>query len=111
MCLSLEFFKRKLLGRDYSRYFECSCDMCDRSFTNMKDLIAHTGFHETEDINLRLSNFMGIVRCNRCFRSFQTVYDMADHPCATKKEIIKGLTPVNSVDSMESVLIHDTCNV
>jgi hypothetical protein len=70
----------------------------------MEQLITHMGRHKTDEINYLLRNNYGTVRCNKCFMEFRTVADMEEHPCAT---IIRGLSPVPSVDSLESVLIRE----
>ena len=70
----------------------------------MEKLITHMGSHKTEEINYLLRRNYGTVRCNKCFMEFRTVADMEEHACAT---IIRGLSPVRSFDSLESVLIHE----
>jgi len=62
------------------------------------------GSHKTEEINYLIRRNYGTVRCNRCFMEFRTVADMEEHLCAT---IIHNLSPIQSVDSLESVLIHE----
>ena len=69
----------------------------------MEELITHMGCHETSDINHRLLNGYGTVRCSKCFQSFETVADMHDHVCTTR---IRGLSPIQSYDSLDSVVIH-----
>ena len=70
----------------------------------MEELVIHMGCHQMDDINDRLMRGYGTVRCNKCWKSFETVVDMYDHPCSTK---IAGLSPVESCDSLSSVVIHD----
>jgi hypothetical protein len=62
------------------------------------------GSHKIEELNYLLRRNYGTVRCNKCFMEFRTVADMEEHACAT---IIRGLSPVRSFDSLESVLIHE----
>ena len=62
------------------------------------------GSHKIEEINHLLRRNYGTVRCNKCFMEFRTVADMEEHACAT---IIRGLSPIRSFDSLESVLIHE----
>jgi len=70
----------------------------------MDELITHLGSHNTDDINHRLLNGYGTVRCSKCFQSFETVMNMYDHSCTT---VIEGLSPVSSSGSLSSVVIHD----
>ena len=46
------------------------------------------------------------VRCNKCWKSFDTVADMHDHTCVQSNSVIEGLSPVMSSDSLDSVVIH-----
>ena len=69
----------------------------------MEELITHIGGHEISDINRRLLNGYGTVRCNKCRKSFETVAYMHDHVCTTR---IRGLSPIQSYDSLDSVVIH-----
>ena len=72
----------------------------------MDDLIIHMGCHDTDDINRKLNRGYGTVRCNTCWRSFETVADMYDHSCVHSNSVIEGLSPVMSSDSLDSVVIH-----
>jgi hypothetical protein len=103
MCFEFIFFK-KPQHKDFTRLQPCSCDICGANFDTMSDLIGHMGFHSTEDINKTLRSGHGTVRCNTCWRSFKTVADIEEHTCST---VISGLSPVQSRDSLDSVLIHD----
>lgn len=62
------------------------------------------GSHKIEEINHLLRRNYGTVRCNKCFMEFRTVADMEEHGCDT---IIRGLSPIRSFDSLDSVLIHE----
>lgn len=70
----------------------------------MEQLITHMGGHKTDEINYLLHRNYGTVRCNKCFMEFRTVADMEEHQCVS---IIRGLSPIRSIDSLESVLIHE----
>ena len=105
MCFPFEWFKREVKRRrNFKRLHECSCNICGAIFDTMDKLITHMGSHKIEDINYLLRRNYGTVRCNKCFMEFRTVADMEEHACAT---IIRGLSPVRSFDSLESVLIHE----
>jgi hypothetical protein len=73
----------------------------------MEELIVHMGAHDTGDINRRLISGYGTVRCNRCWKSFDTVADMSEHSCVQTTSVIRGLSPIGSSDSLESVVIHE----
>jgi len=73
----------------------------------MEELIVHMGAHDTSDINRRLISGYGTVRCNRCWKSFDTVADMSEHSCVHSTSAIQGLSPIGSSDSLESVVIHE----
>ena len=60
-----------------------------------------------EDINRNIMDGRGTARCITCYKSFTTTTAMNDHPCAP---VIEGLSPIESCDSLETVLIHDTYN-
>jgi len=98
MCFPFELFKRT---RNFKRLHECSCNICGAVFETMEQLITHMGRHKTEEINDLLRRNYGTVRCNKCFMEFRTVADMEEHPCTS---IIRGLSPIQS---LESVLIHE----
>lgn len=70
----------------------------------MEQLITHMGRHKTDEINYLLRRNYGTVRCNKCFMEFRTVSDMEEHQCVS---IIRGLSPIRNIDSLESVLIHE----
>ena len=104
MCFPFTWFKKKYERiRDFSRPFDCSCEICGANFTTMGDLIVHMGYHTTESLNRNLKHGYGTVRCNRCYQSFSSVAAMEDHPCSTT---ISGLSPIQSYDSLDSVAIH-----
>lgn len=104
MCFRWPFFVKKSLSRNFHKIFPCSCDICGSNFNNMQELLVHMGRHETDDINRKLMRGYGTVRCNKCWKSFETVLDMYDHTCA---DTIPGLSPVGSSDSLSSIVIHD----
>jgi ribosomal protein L34E len=104
MCFPFEWFKREIKRtRNFKRLHECSCNICGAVFKNMEQLITHMGRHKTDEINYLLRRNYGTVRCNKCFTEFRTVADMEEHQCVS---IIRGLSPIPSTDSLESVLIH-----
>ena len=104
MCFPFTWFKKKYERiRDFSKPFDCSCEICGVNFTTMGDLIVHMGYHTTESLNINLKHGYGTVRCNRCYQSFSSVAAMEDHPCSTT---ISGLSPIQSYDSLDSVVIH-----
>lgn len=107
MCLEWLFSRKKPLYREFDKLFACSCDVCGRNFSNMEELIVHMGAHDTGDINRRLINGYGTVRCNRCWKSFDTVADMSEHSCVHSTSAIQGLSPIGSSGSLESVVIHE----
>jgi len=72
----------------------------------MEELITHMGCHEISDINHRLLNGYGTVRCNKCRKSFETVAYMHDHTCTQITSSNRGLSPIQSYDSLDSVVIH-----
>jgi len=114
MCFDFLFRKKYIpLHNSYTRTFACSCDLCGKQCNNMKNLITHLGSHTTTEINKLLRTNYGIVRCHTCWHSFQTVKDMSEHACAhfENRGIIKNLTPVGSMDSLDSVLIHEDSQV
>jgi ribosomal protein L34E len=105
MCFPFEWFKREIKRtRNFKRLHECSCNICGAVFKNMEQLITHMGNHKTDEINYLLRRNYGTVRCNKCFTEFRTVADMEEHQCVS---IIRGLSPIRSIDSLESVLIHE----
>lgn len=106
MCLEWLFSRKKSTYRRFDKFFPCSCDLCGKNFVNMDDLIIHMGCHDTGDINRRLLRGYGTVRCNKCWKSFDTVADMHDHTCVQSNSVIEGLSPVMSSDSLDSVVIH-----
>ena len=106
MCFPCNLFTKKVIRRNFHGLYDCSCDLCGRSLDTMDELIIHMGSHETDDINHRLLNGYGTVRCSRCFQSFETVADMHDHPCTQINSSIRGLSPIQSYDSLDSVVIH-----
>jgi hypothetical protein len=106
MCFPWSFFVKKIIHRKFDKIFPCSCDLCGKNFDTMDELIIHMGGHETGDINRRLLNGYGTVRCSKCFQSFETVADMHDHSCTQINSSIRGLSPIQSYDSLDSVVIH-----
>jgi ribosomal protein L34E len=105
MCFPFDWIRREIQRtRNFKRLHECSCNICGAVFETMEQLITHMGRHKTDEINYLLRRNYGTVRCNKCFMEFRTVADMEEHMCAT---IIRGLSPIPSVDSLESVLIHE----
>ena len=101
------FFRfRKDRQRNFQRFYECSCDICGKNFENMEKLITHMGSHSTEQMNKMLAHGFGTVRCNKCFVAFTSVAAMEEHPCVHSSSVIGGLSPIQSCDSLESVLIH-----
>jgi len=106
MCFPWNLFKKKVIHRNFKNLYACSCDLCGKNFDTMDELIKHMGSHETSDINHRLLNGYGTVRCSKCFQSFETVADMHDHRCTQISSSIRGLSPIQSYDSLDSVVIH-----
>lgn len=105
MCFPFEWIRREIRrNRNFKRLHECSCNICGAVFETMEKLITHMGSHKIEEINHLLRRNYGTVRCNKCFMEFRTVADMEEHGCDT---IIRGLSPIRSFDSLDSVLIHD----
>jgi len=105
MCFSFSWLKREYKRlRDFAKPFDCSCEICGRTYDNMEKLVTHMGYHETKDLNRNLRHGYGTVRCNTCFRTFPSVAAMEEHHCSS---VIQGLSPIHSSDSLESVLIHD----
>ena len=107
MCFRWFLSKKKAILRRFDQIFPCSCDICGKNFTNMEELITHMGYHDVDNINTRLLRGYGTVRCNQCWRSFDTVADMYDHTCTQINSAIQGLSPIPSYDSLDSVVIHD----
>lgn len=105
MCLTWFSFKRKPNPINFLKNYECSCDLCYKNFKNMEELIVHMGCHRINDINSRLLKGYGTVRCNKCFKSFHSVRDMCDHPCAINT--IPHLSTVKRSGSLSSVVIHE----
>ena len=104
MCLPFLWLKREHKRiRDFSKPFDCSCEICGSNFTTMNQLVTHMGYHETRDLNRNLRHGYGTVRCNKCFKSFPSVAAMEEHTCSL---VIRGLSPIQSYDSLDSVLIH-----
>ena len=104
MCFPWFLLKKKQIVRRFDQIFACSCNICGKNFSTMDELITHMGCHDTGDINRRLLGGYGTVRCNRCWKAFDTAADMYDHPCSTT---ISGLSPIQSYDSLDSVVIHE----
>lgn len=98
-CLSW-FKTKKPLRRDFNGLYSCSCDLCGRNFDTVSELVTHTGFHRTDDINRKLLMGHGTVRCNTCWRRFRNCALMVDHKC-----VIRGLTPINSNEDIEANLL------
>ena len=110
MCLPeiVEWFRKKRRPyRNFRQFYTCSCDVCGSNFSRLDDLVEHMTKHETSDLNKKLLNGYGTVRCNKCWISFNTVADLHDHHCVQNSTIIEGLSPVGSVDSFDSVVIHE----
>ena len=103
MCFPWFLLKKKQIVRRFDQIFACSCNLCGKNFSTMDELIIHMGCHNTDDMNRKLLNGYGTVRCNRCWKTFDTVADMYDHPCSTTNS---GLSPIQSHDSLDSVVIH-----
>ena len=106
MCFPWFLLKKKQIVRRFDQIFACSCNICGKNFSTMDELITHMGCHDTGDINHRLLNGYGTVRCSKCFQSFETVADMHDHRCTQISSSIRGLSPIQSYDSLDSVVIH-----
>jgi hypothetical protein len=104
MCFPWFLSKKKQIVRRFDQIFACSCNICGKNFDTMDELITHMGCHDTDDMNRKLLKSYGTVRCNRCWKAFDTVADMYDHPCSTT---ISGLSPIQSYDSLDSVVIHE----
>ena len=104
MCFPWNLFTKKVIRRNFQNLYDCSCDLCGKNFDTMDELIIHMGSHETGDINHRLLNGYGTVRCSKCFQSFETIADMHDHRCTT---VISSLSQIQSYDSLDSVVIHE----
>ena len=104
MCFPWLFFRNEKPLKKFTDFFPCSCELCGEIFDTMEKLIKHTGSHELWEINARLENQFGTVRCNKCWRSFTSVVVMAGHPCAT---VIEGLSPISSSGSLDSLVIHE----
>jgi hypothetical protein len=101
MCL--KFLLKVATSYDYTQPFQCSCEICEQNFTNMELLIKHMGSHDTRDLNARLRAKYGTVRCNSCFRSFESVYNMRMHPCVK----LKHEPHIRRITSTDSVILHD----
>lgn len=101
MCFPWLLFRKEVPVKKFDTFFECSCDLCGKNFENMETLIKHMGSHELWEINARLNYQFGTVRCNKCWKSFTSVANMAEHICT-------NVSPVSSSGSLESVVIHDT---
>ena len=101
MCSPWLFFKRE---KRFDGFFPCACELCGEMFDTMEKFIKHSGSHELWEINRRLENQFGTVRCGKCWGSFSTVEVMSKHPCYTR---IQGLSPVSSSGSLDSVLIRE----
>jgi hypothetical protein len=104
MCFPWFLLKKKQNVRRFDQIFACSCNICGKNFSTMDELITHMGCHDIDDVNRKLLNGYGTVRCNRCLKAFDTVADMHDHPCSTT---ISGLSPIQSYDSLDSIVIHE----
>jgi hypothetical protein len=110
MCLPeiIEWFRKKQQPRrNFRQFFTCSCDICDSNFIRLDDLIEHMTSHETNELNRKLLHGYGTVRCNKCWISFNSVADLHDHQCVQNNVIIDGLSPIQSHDSLDSVVIHE----
>lgn len=49
---------------------------------DMKDLVRHMGYHETDDMNRLIDRDIGTVNCRECNKSFKTVFYLARHICS-----------------------------
>lgn len=67
---------------DFNRNLKCSCNLCGKIHDDMKDLIRHMGYHETDDMNRLIDRDMGTVNCRECNKSFKTVFYLAGHICS-----------------------------
>jgi hypothetical protein len=94
---------KRVREKNFKIHFACSCDLCGESFGTMEELIKHLGRHDIDCINRRLMDGYGTARCNTCWKSFTNVAAMEEHTCVSN---ISGLSPVQSSESLESVLIH-----
>ena len=106
MCLPWTLFRRKRNPVNFLKFYECSCDLCGKNFGNMEELVVHMGYHKIDDLNRRLLNGYGTVRCNKCWKSFETVAGMYEHSCV-ESPVIGGLSPVTSSGSLSSVVVHE----
>ena len=107
MCFSWLFFKRKSKMIDFVKKFECSCDLCGKNCKNMEELVVHMGYHKIDDINRRLINDYGTVRCNKCWKTFRSVVDLSNHECFQDNSTISDLSRAASCDSLSSVVVHE----
>lgn len=103
MCSLFDCFKKPHIKRK-ARNLYCSCDVCGREFNHTGYLLTHMGYHDTEELNRLLDVGYGTVRCKQCWVSFKTVVDLENHSC---DRVIRGLSPIHSSDSLQSVLIHE----
>ncbi len=67
---------------DLSRKLKCSCNLCGKMYDDMKDLVRHMGYHETDDMNRLIDRDIGTVNCRECNKSFKTVFYLARHICS-----------------------------
>ena len=108
MCLEWLFSRKKPYTENLTNYSHVHATYVEEILvTQSLELIVHMGAHDTGDINRRLISGYGTVRCNRCWKSFDTVADMSEHPCVYSTSAIQGLSPIGSSDSLESVVIHE----
>ena len=102
MCNLFNCFKKPRVKRK-ERNLYCSCDVCGQDFDNTGYLLTHIGYHDTLQLNRLLDAGYGTVRCKQCWDAFKTVIDLENHSC---DRVIRGLSPIHSSDSLETILIH-----
>lgn len=57
----------------------CKCCVCDRCYSNTRDLLKHVGSHDLETITEFMRAERPIVRCEVCAEEFRTVLELKKH--------------------------------
>ena len=81
-------FNKKKYDIDFKQKLRCQCLICGNVYTSLETFIAHIGGHELEAVNKCISLGRGTIKCMKCDRHFDNVFEMTtalDHGCVLCK--------------------------